>query len=126
VIGGIIYGALVGNATVAALVGTRVYPEEAPDKAAMPFIVYTVGAGEFVDGSAAMWQAAVTISCYAATDSQAETLRAACDAVLEGYNGQDASYLARGLWRTDYSEVRDAEFNLWGRLATYQGWIVRR
>lgn len=125
-IGGIVYAALTGDATVGALVGTRVYPEQAPDEADLPLIVYGVRVGESVDGSAQMWQCTVTVSCYAATDAGAEALATAVSTVLDGYNGYDASYLARGLLRTDYSEVRDAEFNLWGRLATFQGWIVRR
>lgn len=125
-IGAIIYAALTGDGTVAGLVGGRVYPEEAPVEAELPFVVYTVRAGEMVDGSAEMWPATVTANCYAATDSQAETLGAAVRAALDGYDGQDASYLARGLWSSDYGDFRDSEFNLWGRLATFNGWIVRR
>ena len=125
-IGAIIYAALAADVTVAGLVGARIYPEEAPDEAALPLVVYTVRAGEFAEGTAPMWPATVTANCYAATDAAAETLGQAVRAVLDGFNGQDASYLARGLWLSDYGELRDSEFSLWGRLATFTGWIVRR
>jgi hypothetical protein len=110
-----VYAALAANAGVAALVGTRIYPEQAPDEAELPLVVYTVKAGEALDGLIGMWP------CTAA-----EALGVAVRAALDGYDGQDASYLARGLWLSDYGELRDAEMSLWGRLAAFQGWIVRR
>lgn len=125
-IGAIIYAALAADATVAGMVGTRIYPEAAPDEADLPLVVYTVRAGEEVDGSAAMRSTTVTANCYASSDATAEALGAAVQGVLDGFDGNDASYLARGLYLSDYSELRDPEVNLWGRLATFSGWIVRR
>lgn len=125
-IGAIVYVALAADAGVAALAGTRIYPEQAPDEAELPLVVYTVKAGEALDGQIGMWPCTVTANCYATTDAAAEALGVAVRAALDGYDGQDASYLARGLWLSDYGELRDAEMSLWGRLAAFQGWIVRR
>lgn len=125
-IGAIVYAALAADATVSGLVGARIYPEEAPDEAALPLVVYTVRAQEVVEGTAPMWPCTVSANCYAATDGDAETLGAAVRSVLDGFNGSDAGFLARGLVLADYGELRDSEFSLWGRLATFNGWIVRR
>ena len=125
-IGAIIYAALAADATVTGLAGARIYPEEAPDEAALPLVVYTVRAGEEVEGSAIMRNTTVTANCYAESDSDAESVGAAVRDVLEGFDGSDASYLVRGLYLSDYSELRDPDVNIWGRLASFSGWIVRR
>lgn len=125
-IGAIVYAALTADVTVSGLAGARIYPEEAPDDTTLPMVVYTVRSAETVQGTLPMWPCTVTANCYAATDAAAEALGQAVRAALDGFNGQDASYLARGLWLSDYGELRDSEFSLWGRLATFAGWIVRR
>lgn len=125
-IGAIIYAALAADSTLGALVSTRIYPETAPDEADLPLVVYTVRAGESIEGSAAMQTATITANCYAASDATAESVASAVHDVLDGFDGSDASYLVRGLYLSDYSELRDPEVNLWGRLASFSGWIVRR
>lgn len=124
-IGAIIYQALASNAPVAALVGTRIYPEVAPDEADLPLIVYTVRMAEGLDGSAPMVRCNVTANCYAATDAAAESVGAAVRAVLDGFDGNGTGIAVRSLSLSDYSEFRDPEMALWGRLATFAGWIVK-
>lgn len=124
-IGAIIYQALASNAPVAALVGTRIYPEVAPDEADLPLVVYTVRTAEGLDGSAPMVRCNVTANCYAATDAAAESVGAAVRAVLDGFDGNGTGIAVRSLSLSDYSEFRDPEMALWGRLATFAGWIVK-
>lgn len=124
-IGAIIYQALASNAPVAALVGTRIYPEVAPDEADLPLVVYTVRTAEGLDGSAPMVRCNVTANCYAATDAAAESVGAAVRAVLDGFDGNETGIAVRSLSLSDYSEFRDPEMALWGRLATFAGWIVK-
>lgn len=125
-IGAIIYGALAADGTVAGLVGGRIYPEQAPDEADLPLVVYTVKMGETSPGTAPMWPVTVTVNSYAATDAAAETLTAAVQAALDGFDGVDANYLVRALFLSDYGELRDQDVSIWGRLATFTGWVVRR
>lgn len=124
-IGAIVYQALVGDTAVAALVGTRIYPEIAPDEADLPLIVYTVRAQDDVTGSAPLVRCTVTANCYAATDAAAESVGAAVRGVLDGFDGNGAGVQARQLSLSDYSEFRDPEMALWGRLASFAGWIVQ-
>lgn len=125
-IGAIIYGALAADSTLAALVASRIYPETAPDEADLPLVVYTIRAGEEVQGSLAMRSTQITANCYAESDSDAESVGQAVRDVLEGFDGSDTDYLVRGVYLSDYSELRDPDVNLWGRLASFSGWIVRR
>ena len=125
-IGAILYAALSADSAVAALVGTRIYPEVAPDEADLPLIVYTVRANEPVDGDAPVQRCGVTANVYAATDAVAESAGRAVRAVLDGFDGSDALYQVRQLLLTDYQEFRDPEMALWGRLATFAGWIVEQ
>lgn len=125
-IGAIIYAALAADSTLAALVSTRIYPETAPDEADLPLVVYTVRAGESIEGSAAMRPCTITANCYAESDSDAESVGNAVRDVLDEFDGSDADYLVRGLYLSDYGELRDPDVAIWGRLATFSGWIVRR
>ena len=125
-IGAIIYAALAADSTIAGLVGTRIYPEEAPNETDLPQIVYAVKAQEVAEGTVPMWPCTVTANCYAEDDAQAETIGQAIRDVLDGFNGSDASYLARGFVLSDYGEYRDQELSEWGRLASFAGWIMRR
>lgn len=125
-IGAIIRTALLSSAPLTALVGTRVYPELAPDEAALPFVVYTIRAGDAADGSVPMWPVTVTANAYGESDGQAESVGQAVRAVLDGFNGSDASYLARALWLTDYGEQFDFDLAEWGRMLTFGGFVLRR
>lgn len=123
-IGAIIYAALAGNATVAALVGTRIYPEEAPADADLPMIVYTVRTAEGIEGSAPLLRCTVTANGYAATDATAESRGVAVRAVLNGFDGNGSGVQVRQLSLSDSNEARDSDMSEWGRLATFTGWII--
>jgi hypothetical protein len=125
VIGAVVYQALASDTGVSALVGTRIYPEVAPDEADLPLIVYTVRTVEGVDGNAPIMRCNVTANCYAATDAAADAVGVAVRAVLDGFDGNGTGVQARQLSLSDYGEFRDPEMALWGRLATFAGWIVQ-
>lgn len=125
-IGAIIYTALATNAPVAALVGTRIYPEEAPADADLPLIVYTVRTAESIDGTAPLLRCNVTANSYAATDATAESLGAAVRAALDGYSANGTGIGVRQLSLSDTNELRDEDMGMWGRMATFAGWIVKQ
>jgi hypothetical protein len=118
---------LTGNATVATLIGGRIYPGEAPDKAALPLIVYGVRLLEAAPGSAPVSAAAVDVHCYAATDDAAQALAVAADDVLSASSagGTSSGTRVQGLVQEDWDEVRDTDMNLWGRLLRYSAVVVR-
>lgn len=125
-IGEIIYQALASNGAVAALVGTRIWPEEAPVETDLPLVVYTVRTESGIDGSAPLVRGSVTANCYAATEDAAESLGRAVRAVLDGFDGNSAQHQVRQLALSDYREFRDPEVAEWGRMATFSGWIVQK
>lgn len=125
-IGAIIYTALATNATVAALVGTRIYPEEAPADADLPLIVYTVRTAVSIDGTAPLLRCNVTANSYASTDATAESLGAAVRTALDGYSANDSGIGVRQLLLADTNELRDEDMGMWGRMAMFAGWIVKQ
>lgn len=60
------YSAVTGDATLAALVGTRVYPAILPDNATLPALVYSV-ISQVPIGSGGCESTRVQVDCYAAT-----------------------------------------------------------
>lgn len=118
---------LTSNVTVAALIGGRIYPGEAPAKAALPLIVYGVRLGETVPGSAPVTPAVVDVHCYAATDDSAQALAVAADGVLSApsASGVSSGTKVLGFTQEDWDEARDEDMNIWGRLLRYGAVVVR-
>lgn len=116
---------LVADSGVSALVSTRIYIDEAPDKAALPLIVYGVRLQEASDGSAPMSPATIDVNCYASTDAVAQSVAEAVDAALAtpGMISGSTRVLAPTL--EDWDSVRDAEMSEWGRLLRYGAIVVR-
>ena len=121
----IIHDRLVADTAVAAIVGTAVYLEESPDTAALPLIVYSVRLGEGGDGSALVFPATVTVHGYASSDDTAQSLGAAIAACLENNGGVTGTTRLRSLALTAWEEARSFEENLWGRLLTFAGTVIR-
>lgn len=76
---------MLGNATIAALVGTRVSPEWRREGTSLPAIVYSVDSRapvRILTGTTALAEFAVSVDCIATTMSGARTLAAAVSAQL--------------------------------------------
>lgn len=123
--GAIVRNILAADATVAAAVGSRIYPEEAPDEADFPLIVYGVRLAEQVDGTAPIWPARVDVHIYSHVDDQAQSVAVAADAALAGLGGYSNGTWLRGLVLDQWEEARDFTENMWGRLLTYSGMVLR-
>ncbi len=124
-VGVIVRTALVNDATVAALVAARIYPEEAPENEDLPLIVYGARLNNPADGNAPMWDVTVECHCWGETDDDAEALAAACDTVLAGCTGYSNGTSLRPLTLDGWEPARDADNNVWGRLLNYSGLVVR-
>ena len=82
-----IQSALLANAGIAALVGTRIYADIADGTTAAPYIVWQVIAtrGETThDGARGIEFPLIQVSCWAATKAQAIALASAVDDALNG------------------------------------------
>lgn len=121
----VVRGLLANNATVASLVGGRIYASEAPDTADLPLIVYSVRLQEAVDGSAPVSPATVEVHCYAATDDAAKTLAVAADGAVNGQGGASSGTIVRSLTSESWEEVRDAAMSIWGMLLRYSAVVIR-
>tara|TARA_X000001382_G_scaffold121895_2_gene104480 strand:- start:163 stop:573 length:411 start_codon:yes stop_codon:yes gene_type:complete len=90
-----IYNLLVNDQDIGSAVGTRIFPNVAPQTSAFPFIIYDVNGVEpndTKDGPSTLDTVDMMISCYSKTYSEAATLaknvRIALDRLDEStYNG---------------------------------------
>lgn len=70
--------AVIGDATIAALIGTRLYPVRSPDDATFPAMVFNV-VSEAPNGSGGCTQTRIQVDAYAANY---ETVRAMRDGLV--------------------------------------------
>ena len=85
-----IYGILSGDATLTALVSTRIYPEAAPQNAANPCIVFSESTPEFNDNKSGVSHLDVNlvqVDVYASTISVRNTIGARIRTLLDRYSG---------------------------------------
>jgi|TARA_R100000479_G_scaffold168945_1_gene110303 hypothetical protein len=95
-IGKAIYNILANDSDVSSLVGTRIFPNVAPQTTQFPFIIYDitgVSPNDTKDGASTLDTNDVMISCYSETYSQASDLaqkvRIAMDRINQGdYGGE--------------------------------------
>ena len=94
-----LYAALSGDDGVAALVSTRIYPQIAPDSAAVPYITYQVvatTAHNILNGAPGTERKVIQVNCVSNTYTQAKSIAAAVKAAIEvnvGYlNGGGDDY----------------------------------
>lgn len=82
-----LYSTLSTTAGVTSLVSTRIYPQVAPESAALPYIVYSTITGERIHtlpGVGNMERKTIQVDCNATSYSGAKALAAAVIAALEG------------------------------------------
>lgn len=124
-IGVIIRSALAADPTVAAAVDDRIFPEEAPEEAALPLIVYAVRVANPGEGTAPIWDAVIDVHCYTAEDDQAQALAVGADGVLGGMAGHYSGTWLKPLTLESWQDSRDADNNIWARLLSYSGIVAR-
>lgn len=122
--GAIVHQRLAAWPAVAALVADRIWPEEAPDDAALPLIVYSVSLGEDGEGTAPIRSGTVRVNGWCDDDDQAQELGNQIFASLEGYSGGMATTHVRCLALSNGEDSRDFDLNLWGRLLTFTGQVI--
>lgn len=83
----ILRAALVADGGVTALIGTRIYPNEAGRTASLPYAVYQTVTRDNQDNFTAtptLWFSTVQLDLYAATYAGVIALKQACEVALQG------------------------------------------
>ena len=80
-----LYDALQNDAGVTALVGARVYPQVAPDNAAVPYITYQVIVGtafNLIAGAPDAERKVIQVNCISNSYANAKAISEACKAAI--------------------------------------------
>lgn len=123
-VGAILYARLSTDAAVAALVGSRIEPEEVGQETDLPALAYAVSLADEGEGTAPMVRATVTVYCLAHTEGAAHALGVAVDAALAGFAARNGSTRIAPLQRSGWDYLRDHELNVWQVRLTYQTLVV--
>lgn len=94
------YTRSIADADILATVSTRVYPDLAPESAAMPYMVYTVistSHEHVLSGGAGMAHARVQVDCYASTRIAVLALAEHVRDAWQGYRGTADSVVIRSV-----------------------------
>ncbi len=117
--------ALLADATVAALVGTRIGPMKLPQKPTLPAIVYqrisTPGDPPALDGAKAAPKIRIQLSLWAESFDGARQLAAAVEERLDGYSGPNGDGTSlRLVWLANMSDDYEPETGLYRVIADYR------
>lgn len=116
-----IYTALAGNATLAAIVGNRIFPDIADGTAVAPYVVYTVvstGGETTHDGDRNLDFPLVQFSIYAITKAAAIAAASALNAILDGNTLSGASNISFQF--SNQSGTYESDTKLFGEILEYR------
>lgn len=120
---------LLSQAPIAAIIGTRFYPQQLPQGATLPAVTYQRIAGQSLidhQGDAGLGRARIQLDCWAPagntgyqqTVSMAESIRAA----ISGYRGPMGSNPATNARVINVMDIPEPETKLWRRLVEVSIW----
>lgn len=110
---------LLADATIAGLVGTRIYPAKLPQDPTMPAIMYQYIDGNSdisTDGPTGLATSTVQVDCWGASYSQMDALYEAVRLRLNGYAGGDE---VQGVFLVRKRDLYDDEAELFRRTADW-------
>ena len=125
-----LYRLLTSNGAVAALVGDRVYPMQAPQDTAYPLIVFSTIVelrAPTLAGASGAVNPKIQVDCWAESNEDADSLSDAVRLALDGYRGTVGSVVIRacalGLRHDGIVEPRDGTENrVFGRNMEFDVW----
>jgi hypothetical protein len=127
-IGKSIYDILKSDVTVAAIVGTQIYPMRTPQAVDPPFVVYTTTDNEPTDtkdGSSTLDEIRFDVSMYSDTMTELESLSDAVRRALDRYSGTNKSNVIQ----TIIFEAEDNSYSnkaeLYNNIQTFKLRLVR-
>jgi hypothetical protein len=115
------YTALTGNATIAGIVATRIFPEVADGSAAAPYIVYqtiTTSGETTHDGVRNIEFPLIQFSCWATSKGGAIALASAVNTVLDGNTISGSSNVSFQF--SNQIGIYDPDTKLFGEILEYR------
>jgi len=116
---------LIAGATVATLVGTRVYPSKLPQKPTLPAISYQRISGDRVhstDGASGLARIQFQIDVWGSTYGSVDALFEAVRKRLDGYRGAVGAIVTQGIFLERERDMYDDEAELYRRSADFTVW----
>lgn len=112
---------LLADATIAGLIGTRLYPDILPQSPTMPALAYSVAGGVSVhstDGASNLAGPRFQVDCWGATKNQAINLY---NAVRKRLNGKRTGNI-QGAFLEGWRDLYDPQPQLYRRIADFMVW----
>ena len=106
-----VYNILINDATLEAIVGTKIYPIMAPQETEWPFIVIQKNSVEPTDIKGAVSTDDVQnfqVDCYARTEREVQTISARIRVLLDQYSGTVSSINVQNIV---FENETDGDFN---------------
>jgi hypothetical protein len=116
---------LLADATVAALVGTRMSPQPLPQGSALPALTYTLVNYEQPvshNGTSGLEHHTIQIDCWGADTGAAVALFTAVRKRLRGYTGLVGTVRAQGIFLAQARDLYDDETKAHRRIADFSVW----
>ena len=115
-VGKTVYAMLAADATLTALVSTKIYPVIAPQNVASPFVVYSIASAiptNTKDRISEVDTMRVQIDCYARTYSQVEAIASAARLAIDGQTGTKAGIYVDGVAYENEQDLIDEDVDLY-------------
>lgn len=124
-IGTLIYDRLTTEATVAAVVSTRVYPQLMPQEPTLPAITYDITMGQPNAGSAPIRDATIRVTAWAAKNADCQSLGDMIVDALDNWSDRRAgtAQLLSSIF-VGSADLYDPELNIWGLSVTFQAIVA--
>lgn len=117
-----IYSVLSGDAAVSAIVGSRIYPERAPQTPQLPLVTYSRVSTSFVHtmvSDASTRRARVQITCWAPSYAAMRDLSDKVILALRDYSGGP---IVRAFLENEGPDLFDADLQAYGRVLEFGIW----
>ena len=124
-------GALLADAAVAALVGTRIYPVVLPQAPQYPAISFQTISGEShyaLGGHSGLASPRIQVDCWAESFDAVMALRSAVIACLGGYRGTVAGVTIQGMFKVAEVDAFEPELTqtgarIWRKTLDFNIWF---
>lgn len=118
-IGNIIFDRLTAEAAVAAVVGTRVYPQLLPQEPTLPAITYDISLGPPSLGSAPIRDATIRVTGWTEQNADTQSLGDKIVDALDGWSDRSGTAQLLSCIFTNSVDLYDPELDLWGLSITF-------
>lgn len=105
--------ALTENATVAGLVGTRVYPHKLPQSPTLPAVTYRIISQPPTEANTELFEARIQLDCWGGTYAASAALAVAVPKALRFYRKSDGGNTVLSIYDANKGETYEDEREIW-------------